>query len=335
MLPTTRALLLTVLGSLVLTSSQNSAAEGVKIRDHLYSVDAGDAQRFWAVGAFGTIFHSADGGKTWQSQTSNTDEQLFGVSFADASHGWAVGRSGTILHTADGGTTWARQPGVTQQHLFAVAALTPQVAVAIGDWGTILRTDDGGATWRDQTFSRDVILNAQSWIGTQNGWIVGETGAVLISNDGGATWTEYPSGVDKTLFGVYFRDLNQGWAAGLDGLILRTTNGGVSWDVQRGVAALESFDEYSFAETLGNPALYGITFAGTHGWAVGDLGALFLSSDGGQTWVRREASKESQLQWIRGVSLSETGQGVFVGARGLVGVVSGDTLVGESGGHAP
>lgn len=335
MLSSSRAALFAVLGMLLLAAPRHAGAGGIAIRDHLYCVAAGDAQRFWAAGAFGTILHSADGGITWHAQKSNTDEQLFGIGFADAANGWAVGRSGTILHTRDGGATWSKQPAGTEHHLFDVAALAPQVAVAIGDWGTILRTDDGGATWVDRSYSRDVILNDQSWIGLEKGWIVGETGVVLATADGGATWTEQGSGLDKTLFGVHFRDARHGWATGLDGLIVRTVDGGLTWEVQHGVAAVESFDDYSFAETLGNPAIYDISFAGDHGWAVGDLGALFFTRDGGRTWARREATKESQLQWIRGLSLAAGGGGVFVGARGLIGVVRGDELLKESGGHAP
>lgn len=337
MLSQTRAVALLALG-LVLTDSGavSAAAGGVQVRDNLYDADSVGAGDAWVVGAFGTIFHSSDAGASWQAQSSGTTEQLFSVAFADPRHGWAVGRNGTLLHTDDGGGTWTKQTGGVDRHLFDVAARSPRLAVAVGDWGAILRTEDGGQTWEDRSFPRDVILNAQSWADDDHGWIVGEAGVVLMTTDGGKTWTEQPSGIDKTLFGVHFRNLDQGWAVGLDGLILQTVDGGQTWQVQHGVAELTSFDEYSFAETLGNPALFDIEMAGNIGWVVGDLGALFVSTDGGQTWSRKDAASTTQLQWIRAASLSPDRRGIYVGAKGLIGrIVQDDVVPPETGHHAP
>ncbi len=53
----------------------------------------------WAVGKFGTIVHTFDGGASWSTQTSGTTQNLLFVQFTDASNGWAAGTSGTILET--------------------------------------------------------------------------------------------------------------------------------------------------------------------------------------------------------------------------------------------
>src|SRR5512134_2717204 len=80
--------------SLVLANSTSTAAAAaVTPLDHLYDVCVLNGANAWAVGAFGTIFHSADGGATWEAQSSGTTEHLFSVDFADEKHGWAVGRS--------------------------------------------------------------------------------------------------------------------------------------------------------------------------------------------------------------------------------------------------
>ena len=51
----------------------------------------------------GAVLRSDDGGKNWQSQTSNSQSRLNDVYFVDRQRGWAVGQNGTIIHTGTGG----------------------------------------------------------------------------------------------------------------------------------------------------------------------------------------------------------------------------------------
>jgi hypothetical protein len=57
-----------------------------------------------AVGDFGTILRTSDGGITWSLQISGTTNDLNSVCFIDSSSGTAVGDGGTIIHTTDGGS---------------------------------------------------------------------------------------------------------------------------------------------------------------------------------------------------------------------------------------
>lgn len=59
----------------------------------------------WAVGRFGTIIHTDDGGNTWSFQTNPAVNTLFDVDFSDTLHGLASG-DGIILRTTDGGQNW-------------------------------------------------------------------------------------------------------------------------------------------------------------------------------------------------------------------------------------
>lgn len=290
-----------------------------QMRDPLFAVAVLDDHHAWAAGAFGSVLQSADSGTTWRPLASATDEPLFGISFAAANAGWAVGRTGIILHTTDGGSTWTAQANPrAPHHLFHVHALSPQAAVAIGDWGTVIVTEDAGRTWQDRSLDRDVILNDQSWNTIREGWLVGEAGAIFSTSDGGRTWTERDSGVFKTLFGVSFADARRGWAVGLDGLILSTADGGESWDVVRGSAGLEVFEEVEFDDAFRNPTLFDVAVSGRFGVAVGDLGAVFTSVDGGLSWERQDLEGDANLRWLRAVALTSSGNGFAVGARGSV-----------------
>ena len=103
----------------------------------------------WAVGDFGTILSTTDGGLTWIQQTSGTTEELVAVSFIDANNGWIVGWNGTILNTTDGGATWNPQTSGVSNYLLGVSFTDLNNGTAVGQAGRILRTTNGGTNWTD------------------------------------------------------------------------------------------------------------------------------------------------------------------------------------------
>ena len=311
-------------------------APAALIRDNLYDVKALDAREAWAVGNFGAIYHTADGGKTWQARESGTKSPLFGVDFAGPRDGWVVGKSALILHTADAGATWTRQtnPISAQKPLFKVRALDARTAWAVGDWGAMTVTHDGGETWEDRSLSDDVVLYDVSFPDARHGFVAGEYGTLLATDDGGATWAKRPVGTEKTLFGVSFSSPTRGWVVGIDGLVLRTRDGGATWDVQRGAVEAGSIEELGFLEALKNPGLYAVRMAGRYGVVIGDTGMLLITADGGETWTRRELSGKDRLVWMRGVSLTQDAEGFVVGASGFAARVDRDRIVLPAAGEA-
>ncbi|HLW65862.1 MAG TPA: YCF48-related protein, partial [Gemmataceae bacterium] len=64
----------------------------------------------WVAGRPGSIvLHTADYGKTWETQKTGQNVPLNAIHFIDPRVGWAVGELGTILTTEDGGQTWKVQ----------------------------------------------------------------------------------------------------------------------------------------------------------------------------------------------------------------------------------
>lgn len=86
----------------------------------------------WAVGAYGTILYTTNGGTTWTSQSSGTTSDLMDVCFIDANNGWAVGWEGTILKTTDAGTTWNSQTSGISTYLQSVAFTGLNNGTAVG-----------------------------------------------------------------------------------------------------------------------------------------------------------------------------------------------------------
>src|SRR5712692_9739876 len=57
------------------------------VHDDILAIDGRHDGNKTAVGKFGLIFLTQDGGKTWQRRPSGTAKALAAVSFADAKHG--------------------------------------------------------------------------------------------------------------------------------------------------------------------------------------------------------------------------------------------------------
>src|SRR5438477_7951386 len=58
----------------------------------LHAIQFVDASEGWACGDDGAIWHSMDGGKSWERQKTGTRASLRGIHFVNLTTGWAVGR---------------------------------------------------------------------------------------------------------------------------------------------------------------------------------------------------------------------------------------------------
>ncbi|HYC23201.1 MAG TPA: YCF48-related protein [Candidatus Bathyarchaeia archaeon] len=297
-----------------------------RIVENLYGCKLLDGQNGWAVGAFGVVYHTANGGKTWESQPTATTDYLFAVDFSSPQNGVVVGKSGTLLTTADGGKTWTKRNAGVDRNLFSVQYASPQHVWAVGDWGAVIESTDGGNTWKDRTLTEDIVLTSQSWPDEQHGYLAGEFGTVEVTSDGGATFNKIETGTDKTIFGVAFTSPDKGWAVGIDGLILRTKDAGKTWEVQRGTRETESLEQLGFMEAMRNPGLYDIRFSDTRGYIVGDTGMVLISDDRGETWKEHKLPAEMSLFWLRGVGAAPGDRALLVGANGLTVVADKDEM---------
>src|SRR5262249_8293980 len=132
---------------------------------HLFNVKAIDAKTVWAVGDWGALAVTHDGGDTWEDRSLGTitvkteetagrvtstisdDIILYDMRFPDPRQGYIAGEFGTLLATSDGGATWWKRDVGTEKTLFGVTFTTPDTGWVTGIDGLILRTKDGGKTW--------------------------------------------------------------------------------------------------------------------------------------------------------------------------------------------
>src|SRR5690242_17384179 len=58
-----------------------AAAHALLVKDNLYGVKAMSGSEAWAVGNFGSIYHTTDAGKSWEARESGTKVPLFAIDF--------------------------------------------------------------------------------------------------------------------------------------------------------------------------------------------------------------------------------------------------------------
>jgi photosystem II stability/assembly factor-like uncharacterized protein len=234
-----------------------------------------------AVGWYGAMVHTEDGGESWTEQQSRLNESLSCVTFATSTVGFAVGRNGIILRTDDAGRTWSRQNTGTSEHLGSVVFVSSESGFVVGGPGIILHTTDGGHTWSKQNSGTDVGLSSVTFVTRSSGWVVGNDGTVLHTEDAGATWVNQNTGVGELLHSVSFANAESGWIVGQNGVILHTDDGGRSWRKQ----------------DWGNTKeLHSVAFATPRsGFAVGEDGIIIHTEDSGKTWTKQESNTGVEL----------------------------------------
>jgi photosystem II stability/assembly factor-like uncharacterized protein len=328
---TTRLASLLALATLLAAPRARAAGSPVslsEVRQSLFATCFATDRDGWMVGELGRIFHTTDGGATWERQDAGTKRPLLTVTCLDAQTAWVAGKEGILYATTDGGGHWTLESTGSNRHVFSLQFPTRERGHGVGDFGTMVHTEDGGKTWTlgqvptdiqlpesamdTGVDPGDVNLYGLSFGDPDHAWTVGEFGTIMASGDGGRTWKQQHGPVETTLFGVHFADAEHGWAVGIDSVILYTADGGANWRSQPAPLAQRSY--------------YDVFVRGQQGWIVGSAGTVLKSMDGGATWLLEPMPIELAANWIRSVSLAPGGQGLAVGAEGLVFRLEGPSL---------
>ena len=191
--------------------------------------------RGYAVGEFGTIIRTDDGGANWSGVRTGLTDDLTELRVIDAD-AFMAGGGCTLLRSTDGGTTVRRirfNPSTScGSPLAAMHFPTRDVGYLVRADGSVLRTDDGGSR-----FSSGARLPAQSggppndaWFTDANNGFVATgsdtLGKLYRTTDAGASWTEVASA--GAIRSIHFVNGSVGYAVGQD-TVLKTTDGGAIW----------------------------------------------------------------------------------------------------------
>ncbi|MCX6281964.1 MAG: YCF48-related protein [Bacteroidetes bacterium] len=326
--------------------------------DNFYAITFADVNTGFIAGDNGSIYKTNNAGSTWLPKNSGSSSELKSVYFLDSNIGYAVGgyTSAITIKTVDGGLNWttvqedstynmnngvfitsattafvvgydinSRKPFLlktvdagatfnnhitgTTSGLNAVTFPLPNTGFTAGDSGTILRTTDSGFSWEKITSGTTHSLYSLSFPSPGTGYVAGSSGTVLKTTNNGNSWTNVSPGLPYTFSSVDFIDDINGCIVGQCGIILKTSDGGTNWNT---IVAADVHKN-----------LYGISFAGNVGFAVGSYTdnwgnyyeIILKTTDGGTTWVNQSSGSS---QWLHSVQTLDSNTAYAAGESGTI-----------------
>jgi photosystem II stability/assembly factor-like uncharacterized protein len=186
----------------ILHTSDGGKTWAIQFKDKdfiLKAISFSDPMNGWAVGEYGFIYHTQNGGATWRKEagkfklsedTGDVEGEaiLFGLMVIDSRTAWAVGIDSTVLRTTDGGKNWRKvETGFSKIPFFGITS-DNQKTIVTGGQGMGLLSTDGGKRWKPLSFEPSIRY---SWIyglgrrGTSGFVAVGEEGAIYLGTSTG------------------------------------------------------------------------------------------------------------------------------------------------------
>jgi photosystem II stability/assembly factor-like uncharacterized protein len=255
----------------------------------LESVHFVDADHGWVVGGWtiplthrarAVVLRTEDGGQSWKKINGHFLPWLKQITLRDRKRAVAVGGSSAmspagVFQSSDSGEHWSTVPGSSSGWIHAAFSATGH--------GILLQEDGQVAFFAGDRFiargrldQEDRMPQRVVWLDGERRLLAGNQGLVAISEDHGQSWLP-PRQLPETDLLLEFDWLataarNQHvWVAGAPGSrVLVSPDDGQHW---------QAFD------TGHTSPLYALDFLDEQqGWAVGALGSVLRTRDGGKTW---------------------------------------------------
>lgn len=135
-----------------------------------------DESTGFAVGEFGTVLVTADGGVSWNAAEPVPNEFYpMAADFLNPSTGWVGGLDGVIWQTSDGARSWQRQATPSSTPVYSITAADGEV-LAAGGSAKLVKLVDG--EWQNVTGAPKVFTYIR-------GLLVLDNGALLVAGGGG------------------------------------------------------------------------------------------------------------------------------------------------------
>lgn len=241
-------------------------------------------------------------------------------------HPYTHHTSGVVLTTRDGGFSWRVMPGQMLPRLSGLRMFSSQVGFVFGEASPlfpsgVFRTSDGGKSWHPITKATSPGWACGDLREDGTGALADQHGNLKLIAAQEIRDSRTPSLGKRFLHQIKLNADGTGWLVGDSGLLLTTTDGGISWTLpakQISEAAASEFDFRAVATfgkhtwVAGNPGscIYYSPDGGNswqtfrtkvstpieslffldeqRGWAVGALGTILATRDGGRTWQQQQ-----------------------------------------------
>jgi photosystem II stability/assembly factor-like uncharacterized protein len=246
-------------------------------------------------GSTGVVLFTDDGGLRWTRLPGPPLPGLNCVRFFDDRTGLVAGDGSDLLPaglfaTRDGGRTWHPAPGPRCPTWLACDFRDPETGVLAGAWGRLATLRDGvfNPADVDKLGGRGVrAVRVQG----RRAVAAGQNGMVLLSQDSaGDRWGFADLKAAEALAGCDFDAValvdQHIWVAGRPGtVVFHSADFGQTWETQPTGQSLP---------------LHALHFLDAQtGWAVGELGTILGTTDGGKSWtVQRRGGQRAAVLFV-------------------------------------
>ncbi|MGQ9798545.1 MAG: WD40/YVTN/BNR-like repeat-containing protein, partial [Ignavibacterium sp.] len=232
-------------------------------------VDFINADTGWAVGLWGAVIKTTDGGQSWKTLETPTGEILLKVHSFNGQVVMIVGHNGTILRSTDGGESFTLLTGITTEELWGVQMLNDTLGWICGRNQTLLKTTDGGLSWQTVVTGFNYHYWQFDFLTRDYFMIACSQGKVLKTTDGGESFTEHQAGSTRDIYTIDIIDSLHIAAAGDYGKNVYSSDGGISWVENQYTALPINWIQYINTDT---------------GYITIESAQLRKTTDRGQSW---------------------------------------------------
>ena len=221
-------------------------------------------------GNTGLLKESSDCGNTWTDIAIPYFNDLGKIQFIDSSTAYMLGDDGDYAKTIDGGSTWSISTTPAPDNLEAMYFLNDSEGYMVGRDGAIVHTSNGGSTWTLQSSTSTQRLQGVFFTDNLHGIVSGRNETLLKTENGGLNWTSILTGVSGDLGSIFFNNLDNGFICAEGGL----------YHINADLSLIE------FQSLDPDAEFQDIYFTDANvGWACTDVGTVFVTNNGGQSWL--------------------------------------------------
>jgi len=287
--------------------------------NNLFSCSFTDNQNGWAVGAWGTVIHTTDGGSGWVLQNEGLEYPFVSVCFTNSRKGWIVGNANlysnpVIVSTTNAGMNWQYYNYPDTLKIFRTICFSDSINGYIGTYnGEIIKTTNGGMNWfeipGDSILISRLGINKFAFYGNKNGLAAGGAmdmaGVFRKTTNFGYIW-QSSSVASEPLNDIRFIDSNYIIGVGGDfefgSFLYRSTNSGINYTI-------EYFPTFAMSYSLAprTKSEYWIS--------TGFTKKLLLTADSGNTFTEIPAPGNAS---VYDIYFKDTLNGWCVGTGGMV-----------------
>ena len=245
-----------------------------------------DKNNIWIGSRNVQFFHSEDAGENWKDEFLPEAGGIIRI-YSYNNILWIItgsldGSATWLLRSSDLGKNWEKINVPTHDQLNEIMFTDKDVGYCAGWNSRIIKTTDGGNTWKELPFnfgSRN--FESVYFVNRNVGWLT--ENLVFKTTDGGNSWQKCMESTSGNIYlDSFFLNEKIGWVVGsawdnskMNMVVMKTIDGGTTW--QKTILPNNGFlRKVSFIDC-------------NNGWAVGDGGTIYKTTDGGGIWRRVES----------------------------------------------